>query len=411
MRFMNIIKLREDFPLLERKINGKPIVYLDSAATSLKPRAVVEAMRKYYEEYTANIHRGVYRLSEEATAAYEGAREKVAKFIGAKTNEMVFVGNATEAINLVAYSWGEENIKEGDEIVLTVMEHHANLVPWQQLAIRKGARLKYVQLLENGLLDMDNFRQLLSERTRLVAVTQVSNVLGTVNPVKELINKFRVSGFEFRVLVDGAQAAGHMKVDVKELGCDWYVWSGHKMLGPTGIGVLWGREELLNEMRPWQFGGEMIMEVDWERSSFKETPYKFEAGTPAIAEAIGLGAAVDYLESLGMEKIREHEMGLVGYGLRALKSIKGLRAYGSEKVSDRGGVIAFSIEGIHPHDLAQVLDEDNVYIRAGHHCAMPLHKYLGLAATARVSFYVYNTTGEIELLVEGIEKAKRKLKK
>lgn len=413
-----MMDIKKDFAIFERKVNGKEIVYLDSAATSLKPRSVVEAVRKYYEEYTANIFRGVYKLSEEATEAYEEAREKVSNFIGSSSaKEVVFVRNTTEAINLVMYSWGLANLKRGDEIVLTVMEHHANLVPWQTLAEIVEAKLKYVGLDEEGRLDMEAMERAVGKRTKLVCVTHVSNVLGVVNPVREIIdmvNKVTPSSSpskrgRIRFLVDGAQAVPHMKVDVEDLGCDFYAFSGHKMLGPTGIGVLWGRQELLAEMAPFMYGGEMIREVRLDGSSWADVPHKFEAGTPHIAGAIGLGAAVDYLEGLGMEAVREHERELLEYGMKKLKEVKGVKVYGSPDVKHRGGVISFSVNDIHPHDVAQVLDEDNIYIRAGHHCAMPLHKeILGVPATCRASFYIYNSLEDVDALVKGLEKVIQK---
>jgi cysteine desulfurase/selenocysteine lyase len=410
--------VKKDFKIFERKVNGKSMVYLDSAATSLKPRSVVQAVDDYYEKYTANIFRGVYRLSEEATEAYEGARKKIAKFIGAKSEkEVVFVRNTTEAINLVMYSWGLRNVQKGDETGLTVMEHHSNLVPWQTLAEITEAKLKYVGLDEEGRLDMEAMERAVRKKTKLVALTHVSNVLGVVNPVKEIINRVKSQESRVKVLVDGAQAVPHMRVDVSELGCDWYVFSGHKMLGPTGIGVLWGKNELLEEMAPFMYGGEMIREVRLEGTTFAEVPHKFEAGTPHIAGAIGLGAAVDYLMThhsvhhKGMEAVREHEQELLDYGVKKLREVKGVKIIGPPKTEDRGGVVAFTVKGVHPHDVAQVLDEDNIYIRAGHHCAMPLHKYLGVQATCRASFYVYNTKEDVDKLVEGLEKVRRKFKK
>ncbi len=402
--------IKQDFAIFKRKIEGQPIVYLDSAATSLKPKPVVEAVRKYYEEYTANIFRGIYKLSEEATMAYEGARGKMAKFISAKQNEIVFVRNATEALNMVMYSWGLRNFTRGDEIVISVMEHHANLVTWQVLAGITEAKLKVVQINEKGLLDMEALGRALTKKTRLVAVTHVSNVLGTINDIERISKVVKQNNKATKLLIDGAQAVPHMKVDMQKLGCDWYAFSGHKMLGPSGIGVLWGREELLEEMAPFMYGGEMISEVSFDKAEFKEAPYKFEAGTPHIAGAIGLGAAVDYLDNLEMEKVRAHECELVRYGLKELNGLRGVTVYGPNDVGKRGGVISFTVDGIHPHDVAQVLDSDNVYVRAGHHCAMPLHTYLGLMATVRASFYVYNTKEDVDKLVEGVEKAMKMFK-
>lgn len=402
-------KIREDFPILKRKINGKPIIYLDSGASSLKPKQVILEMNKYYENYGVNIFRGIYKLSQEATEEYEKARKKVADFIGSKdAREVIFVRNATEAINLMAYAWGRININEKSEIISTVMEHHANLVTWQQLALENGVGIKYLEIDENGKLPEPRQIALeISPATKLLAITQVSNVLGTINPIKQIVAEIKKMNPNCLVLVDGAQAVPHMKVDVQDLGCDFYVFSGHKMLGPMGIGVLWGKYELLDQMVPFQFGGEMIKEVFLEKSIFAQPPLKFEAGTPNVAGAIGLGAAIDYLEKIGLEKITEHEKELTTYALKKFNDLNHLTFYGPKKVQDRGGIIAFNIKGIHSHDLAQVLDEDNICIRSGHHCAMPLHTRLEIPASARASFYLYNTREEIDQLIEGIEKAKR----
>lgn len=403
---MNIKKIKSDFPIFKRIINDNPIVYLDSTASSLKPQAVIDAITTYYTEYSVNIFRGVYALSEEATFAYESAREQTAAFIGAKKEEVVFVRNASEAINLVASTWGEEHIKEGTNVVTTVMEHHANLVPWQVQMKKHGARLRFIDIDEKGYLQTENLDKLIDKKTVMLAITQTSNVLGTINPVKDLIKKAKSINPDIVVLVDAAQSVPHMRVDVKDLGCDFLVFSGHKMLGPTGIGILWGKLNLLEEMPPYQYGGDMIKEVSLESSTYKNSPHKFEAGTPHIAGAIGLGAAVMYLEKLGMNNVREHEVAITKYALDNLRNISSLKIYGPEKPEDRGGVVSFSVEGIHPHDLAQILNEDNICVRSGHHCAMPLHKKLGIIATTRASFYVYNDKSDVDKLIEGINKAR-----
>lgn len=409
---LDILKIRQDFPILKRKINGKPLVYLDSGASSLKPRQVISAMDNYYENYGVNIFRGIYKLSQEATEEYEKARKKVADFIGSKdAREVIFVRNATEAINLVAYAWGKIKINKKSEIIATVMEHHANLVTWQQLALENKAEIKYLEIDENGKLPGPaQIASKISSATKLLAITHVSNVLGTINPLKQIVAEVKKINPNCLVLVDGAQAVPHMKIDIHDLGCDFYVFSGHKMLGPMGIGVLWGKYKLLDRMAPFQFGGEMIKEVFLEKSTFSEPPLKFEAGTPNVAGAIGLGAAIDYLEKIGMANIRKHEIDLIDYALKRFNGLNRLTIYGPKKPEERGGVIAFNIEGIHAHDLAQVLDEDNVCIRSGHHCAMPLHHLLEIPASARVSFYLYNTKEEIDQLIQGIEKAKKKFR-
>ncbi|MFA0752025.1 MAG: hypothetical protein SLRJCFUN_002428 [Candidatus Fervidibacter sp.] len=401
---LNVEALREQFPIFRRKVRGKRLIYLDSAATSQKPQCVIDAEREFYERFNANVHRGAYLIAEEATAAYEAAREKVAKFINAPSKDcIVFTRGTTEAINLVAYSWGWANLREGDEILLTEMEHHSNIVPWQLIAERTGAKIKVVPITDDGLLDMEAFDRLLTERVKIVAVTHVSNVLGTVNPVQEICRKAHEVGAV--VLVDGAQAAPHLPVDVQAIGCDFYALSGHKMCGPTGSGALYGRKELLEAMPPFLGGGEMIRTVTFERTTFNDVPYKFEAGTPAIAQAIGLGAAVDFLAEIGMERIRAHEIELTAYALERLQEIDGITVYGAAPPEQRGGVIAFNIGDIHPHDLATFLDAHGICIRAGHHCAQPLMRRLGVAATARTSFYLYNTPDEIDALVDALNKA------
>ncbi len=401
-------KIKTDFPIFKRLINSKPIVYLDSAASSLKPYQVIDAMNNYYTKFSVNVFRGIYKLSEEASEKYENSREIVAKFIGAHSaNEIIFVRNSTEAINLVAYSWGRVNIEEGDEIISTVMEHHANIVPWQSLSEETGAILKFADIDEEGLLNLKELEKLITERTKLLTLTYVSNVLGTINPIKDIVNIAKRKNSKIKILIDAAQVVPHMKVNVKELGCDFLVFSGHKMLGPTGIGVLWGKYELLDNMVPFQLGGEMIKEVYLEKTTFKRPPYKFEAGTPHIAGAIGLASAVDYLTALGMEDVRNHEKEITGYALNHLRSLRNLTIYGPKDLENKAGVVAFNMKGIHAHDIAQILDEDNICIRSGHHCAMPLHTRLGIGTSSRASFYVYNTKEDIDKFIEGLEKAKK----
>ena len=398
--------LRADFPILAQRPHGKPLVYLDSAATSQKPLAVIEAMDRYYREYNANVHRGIYEISEKATAAYEGAREQVARFINAPSErEIVWTRNATEAINLVAYSWGRRHLGRGDAIVLTEMEHHANLVPWQILAQEVDGDLEFIPITDEGILRLDVFEVLLRLHPKLVAFTHVSNTLGTINPVREMVEMAHAAGA--LVLVDGAQAVPHLAVDVQELGADFYVFSGHKMLGPTGSGVLWARRELLDAMPPFMAGGDMIREVKLRRSEFNDVPWKFEAGTPDISAAIGLGVAADYLRELGMDRVRVHERDLVAYALEMLRrEVPGIALYGPP-ADVRGGVVPFNLPGIHPHDVAQILDRAGVCIRAGHHCTMPLHERLDLAATARASFSVFTTTEDIDALAAGLREVQR----
>ncbi len=397
--------VRSDFPLLQRSVDGRPLVYLDSAATSQKPRVVLEALRRYYEEYNANVHRGLYRIAEQATLAYEEARAKVARFLGARPEEVVFTRGTTESVNLVAYAYGDAFVREGDEILLTEMEHHSNLVPWQRLAERRGARLRFLRVRPDGTLDLEALDRLLSERTRVVALTHQSNVLGTINPVRFVAERARAVGAV--VLVDGAQSVPHMPVRVADLGCDFLAFSGHKMCGPTGVGVLWGRAEVLGRMPPFHGGGEMIERVELERSTYKPPPHRFEAGTPNIADAIALGVAVDYLQGVGMDAVREHEKSLVRYLLAQLREVDGVRVYGPQDPELRGGAVAFTVEGVHPHDVAQVLDGEGVCVRAGHHCAQPLHRALGVAATTRASVYLYNTPEDVDALVRGLEQVRR----
>ncbi|HET7028156.1 MAG TPA: cysteine desulfurase [Candidatus Limnocylindrales bacterium] len=394
--------IRRDFPILSTTVHGKPLVYLDSAATSQKPQVVIDAIEDFYRGYNANVHRGIYEIGERATAAYEHARATVGRFINApEAHEVVFTRNATEAINLVAYSWGRKNISRGDAIVLTEMEHHANLVPWQLLAQEKDADLEFIPITDDGVLRLDVLDVLLRLRPKLVAFTHVSNTLGTINPVREIVDRAHEAGA--LVLVDGAQAVPHVPVDVQALGADFYAFSGHKMLGPTGSGALWARRELLEAMPPFLGGGEMIREVHLRRSDWNDIPWKFEAGTPDIAGAIGLGVAADYLMGIGMDRVREHERELVAYALDVLRrEFPSLELYGPRDPDLRGGVVPFNVPGVHPHDVAQVLDRSAIAVRAGHHCTMPLHQRLDLSATARASFNVYSTKADIDALVEGL---------
>jgi cysteine desulfurase/selenocysteine lyase len=396
--------IRKDFPILQRQIHGKPLVYLDSAASSQKPRAVIEAMSAYYETTHANVHRGVYEISEEATAAMEKARVKVARFINARQGkQIVFTRNTTEGINLVAYSWGGANIHAGDLIVLTELEHHSNLVPWQLLAQRTGARLEFVPITNEGTLRLDIYEELLQQQPKLVAFAHMSNVLGTINPAREMIAAAHKAGAI--VLLDGAQSVPHLPVDVQDLDVDFLCFSSHKMLGPTGIGVLYGKRDLLEAMPPFMGGGDMIRTVGLRSSTWNDLPWKFEAGTPSIAESIGLGAAVDYLNRLGMENVHRHEQAITRYAMEQLRQVPQLTIYGPE-TELRGGVISFTLADIHPHDLASILDQEaGVAIRAGHHCAQPLMERLSLSATARASFYVYTIPEEIDVFVQGLHKA------
>lgn len=399
-----IEEIRADFPILSRQVHGKQLVYLDSTASSQKPLAVIDAMDTYYRSYNANIHRGVYAISEEATAGVDKARLKVARLINARqSKQVVFTRNTTESINLVAYSWGNANIHAGDLIILSEMEHHSNLVPWQLLAERTGARLEFIPVTDDGLLRLDIYAQLLQQEPKLVAFTHMSNVLGTINPAQEMVAQAHAVGA--LVLIDAAQSVPHFPVDVQALDADFLCFSSHKMLGPTGIGVLYGKRELLEAMPPFMGGGDMIRKVNLRHSTWADLPSKFEAGTPAIAEAIGLGAAVDYLNALGMEAIMEHEHAITAYALQQLQTIPEITIYGPA-AEQRGGVISFTLGDIHPHDLASILDQEvGVAIRAGHHCAQPLMERFGLAATARASFYVYTLKEEVDILVQGLHKA------
>jgi cysteine desulfurase/selenocysteine lyase len=397
--------LRGDFPILEREVHGKPLVYLDSANTSQKPRQVLDAMADYYERHNANVHRAVHTLSEEATHLFEQARGKVARFAGASERATVFTKNASEAINLVAYAWGLRNLREGDEILVTEMEHHSNLVPWQLVAGMTGARVRAVPITGDHLLDLDALDRLLGGRTRMVAVSAMSNMLGTLNPVPAVAERAHAAGA--LVLADAAQAVPHAGVRLDELGADFLAFTGHKMLGPMGVGVLAAREEVLEGMEPFLGGGEMIRDVTIEGSTWNDIPWRFEAGTPNVAEAVGLGAAVDFLQALGMDRVRAAEADLTAYALKRLAEVQGLRVYGPAELEHRGGVLSFTLGSIHPHDVAQVLDEEGIAVRAGHHCTMPLHRRLGVQATTRASFSVYSTADEVDALVAGLEKTAR----
>ena len=405
---LDIQNIRADFPVLQREVKpGVPLIYLDSTATSQKPRAVLDVMDKYYRYYNANVHRGIHTLAEEATAGYEGTRKLVAEFINAKSHrEVIFTSNTTEAINIVAQAWGRANVGPDDVIVLTEMEHHSNLVPWQMIAADTGARLEFVPVTDDGLLELSVLDDLLDKEPKIVSLTHVSNVLGTINPVAEITAKAHEAGAI--VLVDGAQSVPHMPVDMQKLDVDFYAFSSHKMCGPTGIGVLWGREEFLDAMPPFLGGGEMIKRVYLREFAPNELPHKFEAGTPPIAEAIGLGAAINYLSSIGMESIHAHERALIKYGLERLQEIPGITVYGptGEHVP-RGGVAAFTFGDMHPHDIAQVLDTYGIAVRAGHHCAMPLHDRFNIVASARASFYLYNTSEEADRLIDGLYGVKK----
>jgi cysteine desulfurase/selenocysteine lyase len=401
---LDIQKIRSDFPILKREIRpGVPLVYLDSAASSQKPEVVIEAMGEYYRNHHANIHRAVHTLAEEATSMYEAARKKVADCIAAQPQEIIFTRNATEAINLVAYSWGRSTLHAGDTILLTEMEHHSNLVPWQILAKERDLKLEFVPLTGSGELDLDAFEKLLARGPKLIALTQMSNVLGTIVPIPDIVRSAHRAGA--KVLVDAAQSAAHMAVDVGRLDVDFLAFSAHKMCGPTGIGALYGKQEILHAMPPFLGGGDMIRKVDWRSFEPNDLPYTFEAGTPAIAEAVGWGAAVDYLQAIGFPAIHRHEQAIAGYAMDRLREIPGVTVLGPD-ASKRGGLVSFTMEGIHPHDIAQILDSVGVAVRAGHHCAMPLHKKLGLSATTRASFYLYTLFDEVDALVSGLHKVR-----
>jgi cysteine desulfurase / selenocysteine lyase len=397
--------VRDRFPLLRPAANGDRLVYLDSAATAQRPDVVLEAIGKFYRTDNANVHRGIYDLSRRATERFEGARSVVARFVNAPDRaEIVWTRGTTEAINLVASTWGQENVRSGDEILLTITEHHSNIVPWQLLAARVGARLRYLDLGDDGRLRLDQLDDLLSERTKLVSIGHVSNALGTINPVGAVVERARAVGA--RVFVDGAQGAPHLPVDVQELGCDFYALSGHKMTGPMGIGALWARRELLEAMPPYQGGGEMIDVVNLDESTWAEVPHKFEAGTPNVGGAVGMAAAAAFLEALGRDAVLVHEQELVAYGLDRLQQVKGLRLLGPTDAADRIAVFSFALDGVHPHDVATILDAEGIAVRAGHHCTQPLMRRLGVPATTRASCYVYNTTEDLDRLADGLDKAR-----
>ncbi|KPV57300.1 cysteine desulfurase [Paenibacillus sp. A3] len=400
---MNTADIRSQFPILHQDVNGHPLVYLDSAATSQKPVSVIEAVKRYYELDNANVHRGVHTLGSRATDAYEGAREKVRRFINASsTEEIIFTRGTTTAINLIASSYARAVCGEGDEIVITPMEHHSNLIPWQQVAKATGAVLKYIPLQPDGTIHLADVEKTITERTKMVSVVYVSNVLGVVNPVKEIAEIAHRHGA--KVMVDGAQSTPHLKVDVQALGCDFYALSGHKMCAPTGIGALYGRKELLLEMEPIEFGGEMIDHVGLYDSTWKDLPWKFEGGTPIIAGAVGLGAAIDFLESIGLDAVEKHEKQLTAYAMERMLQIDGLTVYGPQQ--NRAGLITFNLDDVHPHDVATVLDADGIAVRAGHHCCQPLMRWLNVTATARASFYLYNTEADVDRLVASLIKTK-----
>ena len=400
----DVEKIREDFPILHQEVNGKPLVYLDNAATSQKPKSVIDSIEKYYRGYNSNIHRGVHTLSENATEAYESARIKVRDFIHANsTKEIVFVRGATEAINLVAQSFGRNTLGSEDEIIITELEHHANIVPWQLLSQQTGAKLKYVPINDNGELVESEYKKLLNEKTRIVAVGHISNALGTINPIENMINLAHEYGA--KVLIDGAQATSHTSVDVKKLDCDFYVFSGHKLFGPTGIGVLYGKEDLLEKMPPYQGGGDMIKMVTMKETQYNELPHKFEAGKPNISGVIGLGAAIDYVNKIGLENIGNHEKQLLDYANQMASEITELKFIGTAK--NKTSILSFTLDGIHPHDVGTILNNEGIAIRTGHHCAMPIMEYFQIPATSRASFSFYNTHAEVDVLIEGINKCSK----
>ncbi len=400
---LDVTAIRKDFPILAQQVHGKPLIYLDSAATSQKPKCVIEALTRFYRMDNANIHRGVHELSERSTRSYEAARGKVQRFLNAvKTQEIIFVRGATEGINLVAQTYGRTHVGAGDEVVISALEHHSNIVPWQMLCEEKSAVLRVIPINDRGEVEFARFEKLLNQRTKLVAVSHVSNALGTINPVREIIRT--AHRWNVPVLIDGAQAVPHMKVDVQNLDCDFYVFSGHKVFGPTGIGVLYGKEKLLEAMPPWQGGGDMIRSVTFGKTTYNDLPYKFEAGTPDIAGVIGLGAAIDYLDQIGMDAIAAYEHDLLQYGTRALESISGLRLIGTAR--EKAGVLSFVIDGVHPHDAGTILDREGIAARAGHHCAQPVMDRFGVSGTTRASLAFYNTKEDIDALVAGIHRVK-----
>ena len=405
---LDVSKIRQDFPILKRKINGnKTLVYLDNAATTQKPMSVINAICNYYMNYNSNIHRAVHQLAEEATLEYERTREKVARFINARSSdEIIFTRNATEAINLISYSWARTNIRKDDKVVLTEIEHHSNIVPWQILSLEKGSILEYVGIDDNGYLNMEDYkRHLQSNKVKLISVSHMSNVLGTIVPVNEIIKMAHDQSVP--VLVDGAQSVPHMPVDVQDMDCDFMAFSAHKMLGPTGVGVLYVKREILNEMPPFIGGGDMIKEVHKNETKYNDLPYKFEGGTPNIADVIGFGAAIDYLNKIGMDKVREHEMDVTNYAIEAIAGVKGVSIYGPSNSNHRGGVVSFNIGDIHPHDLATIMNDHGIAIRSGHHCAQVLMERLDVAATSRTSFYIYNTKEEVDTFINALDQARR----
>ncbi|MBI2542130.1 cysteine desulfurase [Candidatus Woesearchaeota archaeon] len=398
---MDIESIRKDFPILQRKVHGKPLIYFDNAATSQKPKQVIGAITGYYQKYNANVHRSIHQLGEEATAEYEKARQKIADFINARYEEVIFTKNSTEGLNLLAYSL-TSGLKPGDEIVISQLEHHSNFVPWQQMAEHLGLKLKFIEINKNAELDKESIKKNITKKTKIVSVNHISNAIGTINPVEEITKIAHENGA--LMVIDGSQSVPHMPIDAKKINADFYVFTGHKMLGPTGVGVVYGKKELLENMRPFLYGGEMINEVKFEGTTFNKLPWKFEAGTPNIAEAIGLGIAVDYLSKIGMNNIFEHDKELVEYGTERIKEIKGVTIYGPK---ERGSIISFNVKGVHAHDVSQILDSEGVAIRAGHHCCMPLMGVLGISSTARASFYLYNTEEEIDTFIKAIHKVKK----
>lgn len=402
----DVKQIRKDFPILQTTAYGKPLIYLDSGATTQKPIQVIKAMERYYKEYNANVHRGAHYLSIMATEAHETAREKVRGFIGASNpSSIIFTRNATEGINLIAYAWAMDHLKAGDEIILTIAEHHSNILPWQYVAQKTGAILKYVYLKENERLDMDQYRQMINSKVKLVTIQHMSNVLGIINPVEEIISLAHEKGA--KVLVDGAQSVPHMQVDVSKLDCDFLVFSAHKMCGPMGIGVLYVKESMLDQVNPFLFGGEMIAEVEEQSATFAPAPLKFEAGTPNVGGTVGLVSAIDYLESIGMDNVLAHEKMLTSFAIEKMSSLDFIKIHGPLNIENRGGVISFSVKGVHPHDVATILDQDGIAVRSGHHCAQPLMKYLNVPATSRASFYIYNTMEEVEIFIDGLKNIRK----
>jgi len=404
---LNVHRIRKDFPILGRKIRDKPLVYFDNAATTQKPLSVIDAIRDYYMNYNSNIHRAVHQMAEEATHAYETTRQKVARFINSRsTDEIIFTRNATEAINLVSHAWGQDNIRRDDRIVITELEHHSNIVPWQVLCNQTRASLDYIEVDDGGCLDMDSYEKTLRNRkTRLISISEVSNVLGTIVPIREIVKKAHAK--DIPVLVDAAQSVPHIPVDVQATDCDFMVFSAHKMLGPTGVGILYVKKEILEELQPFISGGDMIKEVHKYETVYNDLPYKFEAGTPNIADVIGFGAAIDYLNRLGMDKVRDHEIELTKYAMDAMKDIRGMTLYGPLDAKNKGGVISFNLGDIHPHDLATILNDHGIAIRSGHHCAQVLMEKFDLSATSRASFYIYNTIEEVDKFINALNDARR----